>query len=99
MQSWAALVCLIGATYALRPATPPRQRTVHHAVEATLADDGRAVDVAFADGAWRLDGLEDKVGRYEPGRGAHEPLSQWCLRSLDRLAGRVTYTTPEPHVP
>ena len=55
--------------------------------------------LVFADGAWRLDGLEDKVGRYEPGRGAHEPLSQWCLRSIDRLAGRVTYTTPEPHVP
>ena len=55
--------------------------------------------LGFAAGAWRLDGLEDKVGRYEPGRGAHEPRSQWCLRSLDRLAGRVTYTTPEPHVP
>ena len=55
--------------------------------------------LVFADGAWRLDGLEDKVGRYEPGRGAHEPLSQWCLRSIDRLAGRVTYTTPEPQVP
>ena len=76
-------------------------RTLHHVKPA--APDGASAKVqgpkvwqVFEDGAWRLDGLEDKIGRYEPGRGAHEPLSQWCLRSIDRLAGRVTFLLQEP---
>ena len=48
--------------------------------------------LVFTDGAWRLK-CPDKVGRYEPGRGQKEPLSEWCLRQIDRLAGRVTYAT------
>ena len=55
-------------------------------------------DLVYEDGAWRLT-CENKVGRYEPGRGEKEPLLQWCLRTIDRLAGRLTYETPHGQTP
>ena len=54
-------------------------------------------NLVYEDG-WRLTG-EDKVGRFEAGRGEKEPLSQWCLRTIDRLAGRITYVTPHGQTP
>ena len=42
-------------------------------------------------------GEEDKRGRYEPGRGSPELLSEWLERTTDRLRGRVQYTTADAH--
>ena len=49
--------------------------------------------VAGAHGGLVLADGEDRFGRFEPGRGAREPLSHWLERTLARLTGDVEYAT------
>ena len=49
----------------------------------------------FHDG-WTLRG-DDNIGRYEPGLGHREPLSNWMRRTVARLAGTIpAYPTADP---
>ena len=66
---------------------------------AASAESGAAATADAATDVFQVTG-EDRLGRFEAGRGAKELLSGWLRRTTARLSGSIAaYETADPNVP